>query len=376
MFKSGTILKYFLCMCLGTIFGIIEGSGGRLAISEDGFAYSSDNDQNNADVTKSSATLGFAVPLVSTSGAIYADINRLTADDLIIDYKILGDLSQVAKAIIEIRDDLGKVVFTQEVPVKPEGKVVWPAGQPMDPTPNNIYFQVKNPDGMRSGFVQMNFGEAPRNILDGELKPRGKQRLPGAPELLALEPSQLPSSLTPSDTWITLRGVNFVEGDTVVVTNALPSKVRTTEFVSENEIRALVPGFWLRGPDYISVHVESARDPDLASGKLALEVLNTVNIKLPPPPPKRPIIRVVNNDGYLQQPPSGTTGNIPVSINGINFDPGSTVEAIIGNRTHEFAPYEVSETTLTFYLPAELIRVRAFRTSMLLIPGSDFKRAD
>ena len=363
MLKTGKLFEYFLFMGLGALLG------GRLAVSEDGFVYSSDPSRNNADVAMSSVTLGTVVPLVSTSGAIYADINRLTASDLVIDYKILGDLSQVAKAIIEIRDDLGEVVFTQEVPVQPEGKTVWPAGQPMNPTPNHVLFQVKNPDGERSGFVQTNFGEAPRNIFDGELKPRGKQRLPGAPELLTLEPSQLPSSLTPSDTWITLRGVNFVEGDTVVITDALPSKIRTMEFVSENEIRALVPRFWLRGPNYISVHVESARDPDLSSGKLALEVLNTVNIKLPPPPPKRPIIRVVNNDGYLLQPPHGTTGNIPVSISGIYFDPGSTVEAIIGNQTHEFVPYEVSETAMSFYLPAELIRTRAFRTSLLLIPG-------
>ena len=367
MFKSGTILKYFLCMCLSTIFGIIEGLGGRLAIAEDGFAYSSDNDQNNADITKSSATLGFAVPLVSTSGTIYADINRLTADDLIIDYKILGDLSQVAKAVVEIRDDLGEVVFTQEVPVQPEGKTVWPAGQPMNPTPNNVYFQVKNPDGKRSGFVQMNFGDAPRNILDGELKPRGKQRLPGTPELLTLEPSQLPSSLTPSDTWITLRGTNFTE-DTIVIISPLIGGNWQMEYVSEQEIRALVPEFLLIEPGFIDIRVGSAKNPDLVSNELALEVLNTVNIKLPPLPPPMPIIKIVN-DGYLPQPPPGTTGNIPVSISGINFEFGSTVEAIIGNRAHEFVPYEVTKTTISFYLPAELIRTRAFRTSLLLIPG-------
>ena len=450
MFKTGKVFKYFLCVGLVALFGAVEGLGCRLTVSQDGFACSADQSQNDVDATASSATLSTAVPWVSAPGAILADINRLTASDLVIDYKILGDLSQVASAVVEIRDDLGELVFTQAVPVQFEGQVVWPAGQPMTPAPNHVFFQVKNPDGTRSGFVQttpeIQYGVTPtpvlteitptrivsgsknaqvtlkgRNftsgskllflqtdtgevtelsthfvntgelkitlpdkltsqlqswivmVLNGGLESKRAQLkivppgLPDAPELLTLEPFQLPSSLSPSDTWITLRGTNFVESDTIVIANALPGRMQT-EFVSENEIRALVPKFWLRGPDYINVHVESAQDPDLASGKLTLEILNTVNIKLPSRKPIiGPIIRVVNNDGYLPQPPSGTTGNIPVSISGINFEPGSTVEAyIIGNRKHEFVPYEVSETALAFYIPAELIRARVFQATLLL----------
>ena len=343
----------------------------------------------------------------------------------------------------------------EEVPVQAEGQFVWPAGQPMNPTPNDIFFQVKNPDGTKSNFVQaaseiqatpemIRRGKVPTPVLteitparivagsinpqivlrgrnfttdsrlffqqtdeitelsghfvnDGEisvtlpneitsqpqswfvkvvnggLESRSKQLkivipgLPNAPELTTLEPSQLPSSLNPTATWITLRGSNFIDGDSVVIANTLLDKMQT-EFVSENEIRALVPRLWQAGPGLIDIHVESAQDSDLMSGDLTLEILNTVNIVLSTPPRTIPFVTVVN-DGYIPVPPFGTKGNIPVEITGVNFELGSTVEAVIGNKAYEFTPHEITETSMTFYVPVEILSIRTFRTSLLLIPA-------
>jgi hypothetical protein len=368
---------------------------------------------------------------------------------MVINYRILGDLSQVESAVIEIRNDVGEVVFTQNVPVQAEGQLIWEAGQPMTPTPNELLFRVKNPDGTVSGFVhaspEISFGATPTPILteitparivagpesrnrqivlkgrnfttgsrlifqradteeitdlatqfvnsgelrvilpdaitsqpqsgmfmvvNGRLASQGKQLkvvvpgLPDAPDLTAIEPVRLPSSHSPSDTWITLRGTNFVDGDTLVIANAFMGRMRT-EFVSGNELRALVPRFWLTGPGMIDIRVESAQDSDLASGDITLEILNTINAVLPPVR-TFPVAKAVN-DGYVPILPFGATGDIPVEITGINFVPGSRVEAVIGRRVYEFTPYEISETALSILVPAAQLRARAFQTSLSLI---------
>src|SRR5260370_1981331 len=48
-----------------------------------------------------------------------------------INYKIFGDLTQVASAQVQVKDDTGQVVFSTPVPVQPTGSVTWPSGQPI-----------------------------------------------------------------------------------------------------------------------------------------------------------------------------------------------------------------------------------------------------
>lgn len=84
-------------------------------------------------------------------------------------YKIIGDLTQVASAQIQIKDDTGQVVFSTPVPVQPTGLVIWPAGQPIHVTPATISFQVQNPDGGNSDFLpavpENTFGSAPTPVI-------------------------------------------------------------------------------------------------------------------------------------------------------------------------------------------------------------------
>jgi hypothetical protein len=101
---------------------------------------------------RSASTARFAkapFPKLSVSpDVIVADINGNSAQDVTLHYSIDGDLSQVDKAWIEIADGPhGKVVFTRSVPIRSTGEVIWPQGQPMGATPNDISFQVSNPDG-------------------------------------------------------------------------------------------------------------------------------------------------------------------------------------------------------------------------------------
>ena len=96
------------------------------------------------------------VPRISVSPTgMLADINGKSADDLTLHCSIDGDLSQVSKAWVEITDGPhGKVLFTQPVPIQPTCDVIWPRGQPMETTPNEIYFQVRNSDDAVSNSVR------------------------------------------------------------------------------------------------------------------------------------------------------------------------------------------------------------------------------
>jgi hypothetical protein len=90
-----------------------------------------------------------------SSDIVVADINGNSAQDVTLHYSIDGDLSQVDKAWVEIADGPhGKVIFTRPVPIESAGEVIWPRGQPMDATPNDISFQVFNPDGGVSSPVE------------------------------------------------------------------------------------------------------------------------------------------------------------------------------------------------------------------------------
>jgi hypothetical protein len=110
--------------------------------------------QTRPDPTAKFAKAPFPKLSVS-SDVVVADINGNSAQDVTLHYSIDGDLSQVAKAWVEIADGPhGKVIFTRPVPIQSAGEVIWPQGQPMDATPNDISFQVFNPDGGVSSPVE------------------------------------------------------------------------------------------------------------------------------------------------------------------------------------------------------------------------------
>lgn len=146
------------------------------------------------------------VPKISvTPTGMLADINGNSAEDLTLHYSIDGDLSQVSKAWVEITDGPhGKVLFTQPVPVQSTGEVIWPRGQPMETTPNEISFQVWNSGDAVSTTVQ----------ADAEYP------------LPEDDPTPILSSITPrrvvegtKDALIVLRGRNFIPKVMVAFSN-------------------------------------------------------------------------------------------------------------------------------------------------------------
>jgi hypothetical protein len=79
------------------------------------------------------------IPQVSCPPGCLPVFEGRTAADVPIDYGIDGDLSQVAKAILEIKDDRGNLIFTTEVPVQRQGQFVWPKGVLLETTPKCFF---------------------------------------------------------------------------------------------------------------------------------------------------------------------------------------------------------------------------------------------
>ena len=155
-------------VCL--IFGLLVLSHGSLLVAPQVLAQA--QPASTAKFTKA------PFPKLSISpDVIVADINGNSAQDVTLHYSIDGDLSQVDKAWIEIADGPhGKVVFTRPVPIQSTGEVIWPQGQSMDATPNDISFQVSNPDGGVSSPVEARAeyplpGDDPTPILSS-IKPQ------------------------------------------------------------------------------------------------------------------------------------------------------------------------------------------------------------
>jgi hypothetical protein len=419
------------------IFGVLVFSHGALLTAP----------QAQAQTQRASTAKFAKVPFPKLSispDVIVADIYGKSAQDMTLHYSIDGDLTQVDKAWVEIADGPhGKVVFTRPVPIRSTGEVIWPQGQPMDATPNDISFQVFNPDGGVSLPVEADAeyplpGDDPTPILssitprrvvkgsagtsivllgrnfvpnamvwfsrdglsyDTKLKPRliSSHRLilplpasltiqeanwqvevvendvsnsyppvplrivppglPPAPTLTSISPRQLPSSREPADKWITLQGDNFQKGDTKVMTDSIPDEL-DTEFVSAHRMRALIPAWWLSGPQRIHIHIESTLDSDLASQTLPLTVLNTVGDVSPNP--KRPVLDSVN-DGYVVMPASREARPVTVRLLGSNFRPHSLVTASVDDGdARALKTVFVSSHELHAVVPTDLWSLRFF----------------
>ena len=430
------------------VTGEIAGFGGRVSVTKEGMAYAIETSNGNIK----SASLAPAVPLIDAPEAIFADIDRLTAEDMVINYRILGNLTPVDSAVIEIRDDAGDIVFSEQVPVQAEGQVIWPAGQPMNPTPNDIRFQVENPDGTRSEIVnswpEITFGSTPTpiltlvnpwhvvrgatgsgaivtltgrnfratstvvfesdngntviqlpasftdntkltvllpttltsNVISGTVRVLNggiesdthilkivEYALPDAPVLSSITPSQLNSSWNPVDTWITIHGSNFIDNDTIVESDHIPSELET-EFVSVNELRALVPAVWMSGPARIHLRAVSLSDSDIVSQEITLEVLNTIMLNLPP---MAPIIYGVNGsqdiaNGYVPLAASPSSASTTVKITGEGFISGAKVRATINGKRYDLATEFINSRDLSTTVTSELFSRRNFTATLTL----------
>ena len=404
------------------------------------------------------ATLHPVVALLNVQGSILANIYNRTATDMIIGYKLRGDLSRIESAKIEVLDDTGLVVKTfDDIPVQESGQVEWKAGQKMNPTPHDIQFQVKNPDGrvsIRMEAWSKTAGDStsrlaltlvtPWHVVKGtqnarvtlkgsnfrstsevlfearetekqtsfpfELVKKGpraslpfefvsetelnvtlpnelaanpvsgvvwvvnddvgsgtqilkvvEEALPATPVLDSIEPTQLNSSSNPKDTWVTIRGSNFMEGNTVVKSDGIPSMLKT-EFVSANELRARIPEVWMSGrPWRVHLHAESLSDENLVSQKVTLEILHNIGNF----PPLAPILSGINDsprdgDGYVMLAPSPDSPPQTVKITGEGFLPGAKVVAIVNSKQHELDTSFVSSHELAAIIPAAVFSRKYF----------------
>ena len=430
------------------VSGEIADFGGKISVTKEGMAYAIET--NNGNIK--SASLAPAVPLIDAPDSIFANIDRKTAEDMVINYRILGNLLDVDSAVIEIRDDAGDIVFSEQVPVQAEGQVIWPAGQPMNPTPNDIRFQVENPDGTQSNFVsswpEIQFGSTPTpiltlvnpwhvvrgatgndaivtltgrnfqatstvvfesdngstviqlpasftdntklavllpqeltsNVISGTVRVLNggiesdthilkivEYALPDAPVLSSITPSQLNSSWNPADTWITIHGSNFIDNDTVVKSDHIPSELET-EFISTNELRVLIPALWLSGPNRKYLRAESLTNVDLVSQALTLEILNTIGLNVPP---IAPIISGINGNStsgnsYVPLAPNPTSASTIVKITGEGFNPGAKVSTMVNGMWYDLQTTFINSRELSATVTAELFSQRYFASIMSL----------
>jgi hypothetical protein len=381
------------------------------------------------------SSLGIFGTMLATPNIMLADANYNSADDIQFQYRISGDLSQVADARIDIEDDDGNTLSSIPVPVKTSGTAVLPAGLPIEPTPISMSVKVINSDGTASlpfdvqpeivgggaptpvitatsparihaGCADTTIAITGRNFLpstvaviaqtvdfssSNTLSPlyvNGTQLnvtftadhctssgtwnlfllnsgvhsnvvtikvvppgLPPAPALTAVIPVQLPETDSPQDTWITLQGNNFVEGDTIVTTS-YSSEPLTYKVVSPSQISLLIPAVWQIYPLQAQLIVSSIQDSDLHSEAQTLEVPNTLGIAVLPPVPQ---IATVNN-GFVALANSASDQPITIQVQGSQFDQGAQLQVTIDGQDVPLPPISVTPTFIQAQLPADLWR--------------------
>lgn len=195
--------------------------------------------------------------------------------------------------------------------------------------------------------------------------------LPLAPTLDSVKPSQLRSSENPEDKWILLRGRNFVKGNSKVFVMDYPEELET-KFISSLEIKALLPRSYLSGPQNITIHVESASDPFLASRHLPLEILTIEGHHTEPFDSSNPqwspqLITVNDGSGYLVLPPMGAIQRTVVILKGRNFTKSAVVlaQADLG-EDHPLKTIFISPTKLQAILPTDIWGARGVNYSLKL----------
>jgi hypothetical protein len=204
------------------------------------------------------------IPRVSCPPGCLPMFEGRTAADVLIDYGIDGDLSQVEKAILEIKDDRENLIFTTDLPVQRQGQFVWPKGVPLETTPDTLSFRIQNPDFHDSGKVEVqpeeNIGDNPTQVL------------------LSISPSRVARGS--KSVLLTLKGRNFRPNTEVTVKPMEGAETKfKAQFVSSTTLHARLPGRFFSKVQQWSVEV--LQDGYNNSEELSLQVIPE---GLPPAP--------------------------------------------------------------------------------------------
>lgn len=97
------------------------------------------------------ATVGPAIPGLSLEPSfVVVDQNLKTVEDIVLKYRVLPNALQVDSMRVDVRNEVGDLLFSADIPVANEGAFTWPKGQDVRPNPQSIVFEVENSDGNRS----------------------------------------------------------------------------------------------------------------------------------------------------------------------------------------------------------------------------------
>jgi hypothetical protein len=315
--------------------GAIKNSifGDRLAITKDGVLLGTSFDGNRGGIQ--TATLGVVPKIQVDAGGLLADVNGRTSEDILINYNIVGDLSQVASAQIQVKDDTGNVVFSTPVPVKATGSVTWPVGQPIHVTPDIISFQVQNPDGGVSDFVEAASEDASTSTSGSAPTPVILSALPN--KIVVNSPQQV----------IEITGRNFL---TATQAQFIPvgsdvgdsTKLLPVDFVSSRKVRlTLTPDYFLQVNDATLRLLNGASQSNDYT-------VHVVPAGLPPGP------MLVSIDPS-QIPLPDSPQDIVITLTGANFVAGDTVVKTGANDPNvptELAAQVISATSMQLTIPA------------------------
>lgn len=273
--------------------------GDRLGVSDDGLIATSSFSFANGGLHLSS--LGVVPRIAVDTTGLLATTDNKTSQDIPITYAINGDLSQVDSAQIQIKDDSGTVVFTTPVPVQASGSVIWPAGQPIQVTPNTISFQVQNPDGSSSMFAEASVEET-----------TGPSP---TPVILTATPFRI--QVNSPQQMIDIKGRNYLPSTEahIVAANAVPGTAATVlpiQFVSATEVKLTLT------PDYFTQPGAWSLTLANASSESQPVVLSVITPNLPNAPTLTSInpAQLDSNDD-----PQDTL----ITLTGTNFVAGDTV---------------------------------------------------
>jgi hypothetical protein len=324
----------------GSIFG------DRLAVSDDGLIVTSSFNFANGGLHLSS--LG-VVPQISVdpSGLLAAD-DGTTSEDIPIKYSIVGDLTQVSSAQVQVKDDTGAVVFTAAVPVQATGSITWPMGQKLHVTPDTISFQVQNPDGGLSEIVD---ASAENTGASGAAGATGGNPTPvilsASPSAVVVNASQPGLTIDPGVT-IDIAGRNFLPSTQAQVIAAdsditTPVTLLPIQFVSPKEVKLVLT------PDYFT----QVKNWDLT----LLNGLNSSNgyiirVVATPPPPTPTLISI--DPAKLDY--TGDPQDTRVTLTGTNFVAGDTIvraEFEDPNAPPALTAQVISPTTIQVLIPSE-----------------------
>lgn len=197
------------------------------------------------------------------------------------------------------------------------------------------------------------------NVVTIKVVPPG---LPPAPTLTSISPPQLPATLTPVDTTISLQGSNFLLGDSVVMcTSCIVPPAFTV--VSSTQIDVVIPESWSTFPLDTSFYVYSSQDADLQSQQMDFQVTNALGLILDPPEPQITAV----NDGYVTLASSASGNPITLDIQGSSFDSAPQVVAVVDGQENPVPPTAVTPTSVQAQVPPGLFESKSLKAQMNVV---------